>query len=438
MTGPVHVVGGGFAGVAAAVALARRGTPVTLWEARGTCGGRVASFTDRCTGERLDNGPHLFMGCYTRTRALLAELGTERHLAFQRGLHLPLFLSGRPAALRCPSLPAPWFLVAGLLGLPLSVADRLRLLRAGHAIRRPAPPGRSVAEWLAAAGAPDASVPLLWGPLCRAVMNLQPAEADARAFVAALRQALGGAAADARLGWSRGPLGDLLGDAVARFLARNGGSVRHERVNQVVLDGDRVTGLVGAAGGMAPASRVIVATDPAQVARLLPGHRALDALNRQMRALGAAAIVSVHMWFDRPVVLIGETPFVGLGGGRTEWLFDRDRMAGSPPAEGQRLSAVISAADDLAGRDDAHVVDAVLSDMASHLPGGASPRPVRARVVRERRATVRLAPGAERPRPGVVAGLEGLYLCGDYTDTGLPATIEGAVRSGEAAAAAVA
>ncbi|MBI5137143.1 MAG: FAD-dependent oxidoreductase [Nitrospirae bacterium] len=438
MSAPAHVVGGGFAGAAAAVALARRGVPVVLWEARAAWGGRVASFTDARSGERLDNGPHLFLGCYARTRALLAELGTGHLLSFQPTLHLPRFDAGRAAALHCPELPAPWFLVGGLLGLPLTWADRLRLLAAGHAIRRPVAPGLSVASWLAAIGAPAASIPLLWGPLCRAIMNLEPAEADAGAFAAALREGLGGTAADACLGWSRVPLGDLLEAVLEDRLARAGGTVRHRRVARVVLDGDRVTGLATGDGETVPARRVILATGPAHLQRLLPAHPALQGVRQQVAALGAAPIVSVYLWFDRPVAPMGESPFVGLAGGRVEWLFDRDRMAGRTAGPGQRLAAVISAADAVADWDDARLVAATLDDMAVHLPAARGIRPAHSRVIRERRATVRLAPGVDRPRPGAVAGVDGLYLCGDYTDTGLPATIEGAVRSGEAAAAALA
>jgi squalene-associated FAD-dependent desaturase len=451
---PVHVVGGGFAGAAAAVGLADAGLPVVLWEAGPTPGGRARGFFDPDSGETLDNGPHLFAGCYRRTRSLLARLGTADGLAFQERLRVPMRVDGADRGLVCPPLPGPAALVLGLMGLgPLSFRERLRLLRAGHALRRPqarsqAPDG-TVAEWLAGLGMPPAAGRLLWDPLCRAVMNLPPEEADAAVFARALKMALLGDRGEARLGWARNGLGALLGNALGKHLAARGGEVRRDRVTGLTLEaaGGRVTGVV-ASGGPVAAQRVVLAVDAFAARALLPADGRLTSLAAALGAMRPAPIVSTYLWLDRPVVpLPRDTPFVGLvqdasaGAGAAEWVFDRDRMAGGAGHHigdgGQRLATVASCADALAELPADRVVERVRRDLAGAFPKLARARVARARVVKERRATVRITPGLVRPAPGAVPGVPGLFLCGDYTGTGLPATVEGAVVSGEAAARAV-
>jgi len=447
VTGPVHVVGGGFAGAAAATRLADAGVPVVLWEAGAAPGGRAGGFADRDSGEDLDTGPHLLVGCYRRTRHLLARLGTADEVAFQARLRVPVWMDGGFRGLACPPLPGALSLLFGLLGLgPLTAVDRLRLATAGHALRRPAPEGLTVSAWLAAIGMPAAATRLLWDPLCRAILNLPPGEADAGPFVRALQAALLGPADEARLGWARRGLVPLLGDALGRYLAARGGALRHGRVTGLDLDPatGRVTGLATAAGERHPAGRVVLATDPFAARPLLAPVARLAPLAARLAAMRPAAIVSTYLWLDRPAVpFVANTPFTGLveppgaEGAAAEWVFDRDRMAGAPSPGGQRLAAVASAADALADRPADEVAARVADALARHFPGMARARVVRSRVVKARHATVRLVPGLARPAPGAVAETRGLFLCGDYTDTGLPATIEGAVVSGEVAADAL-
>jgi len=447
--GPVHVVGAGFAGAAAATALADAGVPVVLWEARTTPGGRAGAFTD-AVGEDLDTGPHLFLGAYHRTRALLGRLGTGDRLAFQGALRVPLAVDGRRGGLACPGgLPAPMSLVLGLWGLkPLGLSDRLRLLRAGHALRPEAgaPDGETVAAWLDGIGMPPAATRLLWDPLCRAVMNLPPEEADAGPFVRALRVALFGASGDARLGWARGGLGDLLAP-LPKHLAARGGELRHARVAALELgDGGRVAALALAGGGRIPVRRVILAVDAFAAQRLLLAAGAAGETTAALGAMWPAPIVSCDLWLDRRCISFdARAPFVGLipppgaaPAPAAEWVFDRDdRGPGAGGAGGQRVATVASAANTLADLPAEEVARRAVADLAGHFPAVKGATLVRARVVKERRATVRLTPGLVRPAPGPVPGVPGLHLCGDYTDTGLPATIEGAVASGEAAARAV-
>jgi glycine/D-amino acid oxidase-like deaminating enzyme len=265
-------------------------------------------------------------------------------------------------------------------------------------------------------------------------------------FARALKMALLGDRDEARLGWARRGLGALLGDALVKHLAARGGEVRRDRVTGLTLEaaGGRVTGVV-ASGGPVAAERVVLATDAFAARALLPADGRLAALAAALGAMRPAPIVSTYLWLDRPVVPFPrDTPFVGLapdgpdGAGAAEWVFDRDRMAGDVvPGEGQRLAALASCADALAELPADRVVARACRALAGPFPELARARVTRARVVKERRATVRITPGLARPAPGAVPGAPGLFLCGDYTGTGLPATVEGAVVSGEAAARAV-
>lgn len=432
------MIGAGFAGAACAVALADRGIPVTLWESSRGLGGRATSRRDPDSGEWLDNGPHLLMGCYRRTRALLDRLGTAEGLRFQSTLHLPLYPEGHGGHrvdVRCPPLPAPFSLILGLLGIDgLSLSERFNLLSVGDQLKKGSLPSGTVAAWLESAGASAASVHLLWGPLCRAVINLEPAEAAAAPFIEALRRALLGSAEDARLGWAAHGLGAFLGNSLGAALAARGGRVRHERVARVEQEAGRVTALVTRNDERVAAARVVIATDPFAARKLLPEGGA-EALKRVLAGFRPSAIVSVYLWFTRPVAPFpAGTPFVGLPGRAFEWVFERDRLAGSAAGSGQRLALVASAADTLSGQRREQVLEQALSDLSSVFPGVRN-TPLRHQVViREGRATAALGPNTVRPQAGVVAGVEGLFLAGDYTDTGLPATIEGAVESGEMAA----
>ena len=433
MKAPVHVIGSGFAGAAAAVHLADRGIPVTVWEARDAPGGRASSFIDKATGEALDNGPHLFMGCYHKTLNLLKKLGTADQVAFQQRMVLPLRTPERQLGLSCPPLPAPFSLVAGLLGMKgMRAADRISLLKTGHRLRGASPTDGTVLHWLKGAGASGNTVRLLWDPLCRAIMNLPADEAAAPPFVAAVKIALLGSTRDARLGWARNGLGKLLGHSLREYLAARGSGIRHERVSGITLNkAGAVTGLKSA-GGVIKTNRVLLATDPFSAAGLLPA----GALKKQIGDFHPAPIVNVYLWFDRPVAnWAGETPFMGLVGGPGEWLFDRARMAGRPEAEwGRRLAVVTSAADDLAACKATEITKTIVDDLARYFPQVKKADLENARVSKEGRATVRLTPGVSRPPHGKVEGTTGLYLAGDYTDTGLPCTIEGAVVSGVNAA----
>ncbi|MDH5527778.1 MAG: hydroxysqualene dehydroxylase HpnE [Nitrospirota bacterium] len=442
----VHVVGAGFAGAACALKLADAGRRVVLWEAGAAPGGRAISRRDPESNEVLDNGPHLFMDCYDHARGVLKRLGTDNLLAFQDRLHIPVMDGGRRLALSCPQLPGPLHLVAGLLGLGGSgLVGRVRALVAGDRLKSVDPRvDETVADYLARVGAPAASVRVLWDPLCRAVMNLALTEAAAGPFVAALRIALLQGPRRARLGWARVGLGELFAP-LGKELAEAGGELRRGRVRRISVDPDgAVAGIEGPDHQTHAVRRVVIAADPWNAALMLNSCGGAASLAVEVGECGKSSIVSVYYWLDRQAVVFDRlSPFIGFSaapasqGGGAEWVFDRDRLEGLPPGTGQRLVTITSAAEPLMGPRRAEVAATVWRSLVAEFPELRRARILRSKVIKEGRSTPRLMPGTSRPAPGAVPRVPGLFLCGDLTDTGLPATMEAAALSGEVAAARV-
>jgi squalene-associated FAD-dependent desaturase len=430
MTTPPHVavVGGGFAGLAAAVRLARGGARVTLLERRPFLGGRAYSFVDPTTGDVVDNGPHALMGAYTEALDFLAEIGARSKLALQPRLAVRL---AHPAlgvgAVEAPRVPGPFQAPLALLGYRLLARrDRLRLLigalrlvRRADALR-----GRTVGEALVAVGQSAAARARFWEPLAIATLNETPDRAAAAPFAAVLRRAFFAGADAARFALARVPLSALYADDARRAIEDAGGTVvTGSGVASLALGDGRVDALVLRDGRRLAADAVVLAVPCAALLRLLPRAMRDEAPFRALAAVGTSPIVSVHLWLDRPVGW--GAPFLGLLDGRTQWLFD---------CGGTRIASVTSGArfwDDLP--DDAIAAE-VLADAGAVLPALRGAGCGRALVVRERHATISLTPAADAVRPGVATSIPNLFVAGDWVQTGLPATIEGAVQSGREAA----
>lgn len=428
----VLVVGGGFAGLAAAVDLARRGRRPILLERRPFLGGRAYSFTDRQTGDEVDNGQHLFLGAYRETRAFLAAIGATHKLRFQEALRVDFALPGRPlASLRCPPLPAPWNLAAGLARLgTLSFRDRWGMARAVRALER-ARRGVTVEEWLCDAGQGEAARRRFWEPLCLATLNEEIEVASAHMLRRVLEEGLLAGTDAARIGFASTGLSTLYTHDARRAIEARGGEVMlSAEVRALHVEGGRARGVVLEDGRRLEAGGVLCAVPFARLAQILPDGLARDPFFRPLSRLVSSPIVSVHLWLDRPVL---EADFAGLLGGTMHWAFDRRRMAGGRgPAY---VSLVASAARSLALTPKPDLVFRARADLERHFPAARGVKVVHARVVKELEATLSPRAGDEDARLPAETPLPGLWLAGDWTDTDLPATIEGAVRSGHRAAA---
>jgi hydroxysqualene dehydroxylase len=432
----VVVIGGGFAGLSAATALAERGVRVLVLEARPSLGGRATAFTDPVTGERVDNGQHVLVGAYRETFAFLRRLGTEQHVRLQRNLTIEIIdRLGYRSRLSCPALPAPLHLVAGAMRWnAITWRDRLALRGLRRFVGRPSSPasrareGReTVREWLVRHGQTPRLIELLWEPLAVAALNQSIDDAAGEAFSGVVSRMFTTDRRDCALGLPRKALDELYAIPARAYIERAGGDVRTNAPARIASDGHPTVSVrddvfhpraVICAVAWYSLSSVFV-SPPQSLANVLA---AADATL-------SSPIVTVNLWFDRPVT--GDA-FVGLPGRAMQWVFDKRALYGD---ESSHLSLVSSGATSLVGRENKEVVDLALEELREALPAARQATLRRAVVVREKRATFSVAPG-QPPRPATKTAVPGLFLAGDWIDTGLPATIESAVVSGHAAARA--
>ena len=435
----VVVIGGGFAGLSAAVALAERGARVTVLEARPRLGGRASSFRDAGSGTVVDNGQHALMGCYRRTLAFLGRIGAGGKVRRQANLHVDLVHPRLGAgAIACPAWPSPLHLAGGLLRYRLlSRGERLRALRAGMALmamrRRndPVLASATVDQLLVRLGQSAHARASFWNPVALATLNETPERAAAAPFVEVLARAFFRSRADSQFVLPRVGLGDLYTDDARRFVERRGGRVWiHAQAAGLEVMDEAVCGITLRDGRRIDADACVAAIPPAALEPFLPATLRRAAPLAGLHRLETSPIVSTHLWFDRPV-LRGE--FVGLLGTTTQWAFNRSRLLGETGA-GQCVSAVISAGREVVGWDPDRVTQTVVDDLRALIPAAAAARLEHAVVVKEKQATMSPTPDAERLRPPTRTALRGFVLAGDWTATGLPPTIESAVESGERAA----
>lgn len=459
----VVVVGAGFAGLSAAVRLAGRGVRVLVLEKRSRLGGRSTAFRDRETGSQIDNGPHVLAGAYRETFAFLATIGASDRLTRPSRLAVTMVdRRGQRSRLLCPggnadawvSWPSPLHLLVGVwTWRALSWRDRASILRmAGplHRARRaaassgPMPasadviagvtnPGETVDAWLTRHGQSGRIRELFWDPLALAALNQPPKVAAASYFARVLGEMFGLDPRDASIAVPARPLDMMYAEPARAFLEARGGRVCTGADASIAIASDGLTVRATHAEGMAEEWRppaVIAAVPWFALPTVFSGDTA--PLSPTLIAAGAAEaspIVTVNLWFDRPV--LGER-FIGLPGRHLQWAFEQhdDARDGSFAA---RVSLLASGDADLLARTNHSLVALAREELLEAIPASRTAALVHGGVVREPRATFSLAPG-QPSRPETRTPVPGLYLAGDWIATGLPATIESAVRSGHMAA----
>lgn len=445
--GRVVVVGGGLAGITAALACADAGREVTLLEERARLGGRTFSF--RRGDLSVDNGQHVFLRCCTAYRALLDRLGVADGVIMQDRLDIPVRVPGQDKTyrLRRNGLPAPLHLGGSLLRYgPLAARQKASFIRAALAMRKlvrtdPATDARTFGDWLVEHGQDQRTIDAMWDLVGIATLNARAGDASLALAAMVFQVGMLTDASAADIGWARVPLQELHGDAAA--LALSAAAVTVELNTPVTALEPDATASQVAGGGTAgwtvrtaraeyAADEVVLATPPDAAEKLLP-EGAIATPSGWAERLGTSPILNLHLVFDRKVM---DGPFVAGVGTPIQWVFDRTGTSGLS-GDGQYLAVSVSAADGYIDEPVPALRAAMLGHVEALLPGVLQAELLDFFVTRERSATFRPAPGTAALRASARTSAPGLFLAGAWTDTGWPATMEGAVRSGNAAAAAL-
>ncbi len=462
---PPHtvIVGAGVAGLTAGVRLAAAGRRVLVLEARSRLGGRATAFADRVTGAEVDNGQHVLFGCYRETLDLLRTIGAEGNVRIQPTLTVPFIdLRRRKTWLRCPDLPPPLHLLGGLMEWDaLRWRDRRAAARVWRAVNRArasgltlrqaqgAPssskdglqgrdafasrhsafgigPALSVREWLVSLRQTGRLRDFLWEPLAVAALNEPPEIGSAAAFAEVLALMFGGEARNSAVVMPRVPLDQMYAAPARAFIEARSGQVRLNALAKVIAD-DASVKAVRVGDETIPCDAVVSTVPWNSFATLfveMPG--ALRDTAAAAARVISRPIVTANLWYDR---LVMDDEFVGLPNATIQFVFEKGRDA-------SHLSCIVSGAMELVDRSSDEIIAIARADVEDRLPRARRAGFVRGAVVRERHATFSTAQ-PDVPRPATRTPVPGLFLAGDWIDTGLPGTIEGAARSGALAARAV-
>lgn len=428
----IAVVGGGIAGLAAACALADLRYEVTLLERKPYLGGRASSYEHPGTGEVVDNCQHVLLGCCTNLIDFYGRIGSQQDVQWFNRLTF-ITPDGVRSELRPNRMPAPLhssfsFLTARFLG----AADKLAVSRGLMAMMREplADSGEPFVDWLRRHGQTDAAIRRFWEPVLVSALNEDLDRCSVRYASLVFRDSFLKSARAGEMGVPRVPLTELYGRAQG-YIEQRGGSVRlRHSVEQMSLQPDGVRlelGLEGKGASLA-ADAVVMATPWAVTARVVPQ------LAEQLASIESSPITGIHLWFDRRIT---DLPHAVLLDRTIQWMFHKSVLQPQREESGSYVELVVSASKRLVEQSRQEIIDMAVRELAEFFPAVASARLTKATVVKEVHATYSVRPGADAFRPKQATGDPRLFLAGDWTDTGWPATMEGAVRSGYLAAEAI-
>ncbi len=419
----VVVIGGGWSGVAAAMHAAEHGARVTVVESRGYLGGRARSFIDRQTNDEIDNGQHVLIGAYTEMLEITRTLGTNHLLQPQPALHVPFVdITGRRTVLDAGRLPGKLGMAWGIATLGgVSVASRVGILTWAVKLQLGQLDTGEQTCWehLKRNGQSPEAIERFWEPIVLATLNAPLDQADASLLVTVMRLGFLGGPEAARLLLPTSGLSELL-HPFPDWIAHRGGEVRlSTMVDRFEEDGDSIRAVICSDGTRIEADAVVIATPASSVKRLLP--------TIAVPSFDYSPIISVYLWYNHPWLTDDLTAALGT---TIQWVFRKSRAG--------LVSVTISAASDLARTTGEEIIAHCDHELRQlfHLPDSIVLN--HGQVIKEKQATPLLRPSERALRSYRVDGLPcNVALAGDWTDTGLPATLEGAVRSGRRAAAAV-
>jgi squalene-associated FAD-dependent desaturase len=427
----VTIVGGGLAGMATAVALESAGVDVTLLEARRSLGGRAGSYDDPQTGEQLDNCQHVLLGCCTNLLDFYRRIGAKNLIRFERTIHFR-DEHGRHDLYGIKNWPAPLNLAPSFLQFDaLTWNERIALSRAMLAMLRMGHSGRiamsdtSFGDWLDQHRQPDSLIHKFYDPIIVSGLNEETRRSSAAYAIQIFQDAMLANSAGYVMGVPDCPLAKLYANVPLRDLRLG------IRAGSLKIEGNRAVGITLQNGEELAGDAVVLATNFPALERFVPSAwREKDLRFAPLDGLDTVPILGAHLWFDRPVMSKSHAAFID---GPLQWLFRKD-------TDGAAVHGVISAAREWVGRDKDEMLKLFETQIRAMFHATREAKIERAAIVIEKRATFSPLPGIDRLRPSQAPpndGLQNLFLAGDYTQTGWPATMEGAVRSGYLAADAV-
>ena len=435
----IVVVGGGLAGLTAALDLAEAGLATTLVEKRPFVGGKTFSFNS--DGVELDNGQHVYLRCCTAYLALIERLGLGDAVHTQPRLRVPVLdpVSGRTAAIAAGPLPAPLHLAASIVRYThLSWREKLQLgravipmLRLDAADRRRLD-GESFGAWLRARGQSQRAIDRFWDLIILPTCNDRSENVSAGQAIMVLQVGLLRERRAADIGFARVGLSQIADTALDRFQQQGGQALLGRAVRGVQREGERAAGIRFADGTAVKAEAVVLALPPNHTRALLPDAWRADPAFASLDALSYAPIVNVHVQLDRPVM---EEWFCAVLDSDVQYVFNRSRIAGTD-GNGQWLTCSISGAFQASRLKQVDIATNAIAGLRRAFPAARGAEVLRWRVVKEQEATFRPQPGTHSRRLGAETPYPNLLLAGAWTDTEWPATMESAVQSGHNAARA--
>jgi squalene-associated FAD-dependent desaturase len=434
----VAVIGGGLAGLSAGCALADAGYRVDLFERRPYLGGRASSYELPATGEVVDNCQHVLLGCCTNLIDFYRRLGVEDQIRWYDEITF-ILPGGKSSVLRPGVLPAPMHsTVSFLASSVLDWKDKLAISRALLALipELPADSTEDFQSWLLRHGQTKRSIDRFWAPVLISALNDDLDQVSVRYAALVFRDSFLKSAEAGRMGLPAVPLSDLYGVA-ASYIESRGGKVHYRASVDSISSGDDGV-VIRVSGEEFPADYAILATPFNTVEKLLPDVPEMQALRQQAAQFGSVPITGIHLWFDREITPLEHAVLLE----RTiQWMFQKSKILNTRRESGETgsyLELVVSASKTLVDKPRQEIIDLALSELAEFFPAVRDAKLTKATVVKEVHATFSPSPGSDAYRASHTTPWPRLFLAGDWTATGWPATMEGAVRSGYSAAEALA